>query len=75
MTMEDLRIPGIIMSVLTGWISGIGLFGGIGYLVFGPINGGTQVWEIVGGLIGITLSVHLHFYYKKRNSKKQEQNE
>jgi len=50
---------------------GVPLFGGLGLNIFGPINGNTDIWALIGGLIGAAFYVHFHFVRKREKQQKR----
>lgn len=68
--MDDIRIPGIVASIFYGWVSGMMTIGVIGWKMFGPINGSSDTWGIIGGSIGIIFFVYTHFKRKRDRHRK-----
>jgi hypothetical protein len=71
--MEDLVIPGIVRSVFIGTVVGMTSFGPLGWKIFGPIYGNSDIWFLIGGLLGVALFVHYHF--KLKNEQLNQKND
>ncbi len=68
--MEDMRIPGIVADIISGWVSGIMILGPLGLQIFGPIKGSSEIWAWIGGLLGVVFLLYLHARHKKERSGK-----
>lgn len=57
--MDDIKINGLVASVIFGWVGGMATIGPIGE---------NQMWGLVGGLIGAGFMVYKYFRDRKEKS-------
>jgi hypothetical protein len=66
--MDDIKIPGIVGSIVLGLFTGMAIIGPIGFMIFGPIGSNPENWQHIGALIGIAFYLYCHFHHKRERS-------